>query len=190
MSLAEPKMQSTGQAGPEINRDLEILFGKATELVREANRLRSTLDALTGGAQGSPPASGSDGESGGTGTSGVKMPTYVTPVRLAGSAEIENTEDAFTSVDPGAPSDAVSYIIRFGIDSTDNADVSALLWRTESGAAEVPCVEVDSDEDDASPRIVYEVIPASGGSFEYLFNNTSATTQGWFVEYLGYYSLT
>jgi hypothetical protein len=112
--------------------------------------------------------------------------TYETPVTLAGSGEATSTEDAWTTLSAGAPSGARYAIIRFGIDSTDDADVANLKWRTESGAAEIPCVEVDSDQDDAAPRIAYFVTLDGAGQFQYLFTNTSATTITWSIQYVGY----
>lgn len=185
--ITEPQMQSTGQAGPPINRDLEVLFEKVREMVRAVNGLQTMVDALTAGNTGSPPST-TNTDTEGTGGVSTETPfgiTYETPVVLAGFGETEDTEDAWTTLASPAPSGKLPLIL-FEISSTDNADVGSLLWRTESGAAEIPCVAVDSDEDDAQPRIWYFIVPDSDGNFEYIFNNDSSTTIDWKIYYLGY----
>lgn len=111
-------------------------------------------------------------------------PIYVTPASLADQGA--GTEGAWTTLTPSAPSGARYATIIFEVRSTDDADVGKLEWRTESGAAEIMAVEVNSDEDDAQPRIVFFVPLTSGGSFQYFFTNTSTTTIDWSITYVGY----
>lgn len=58
--------QSTGQAGPEVNRDLEILFAAVNDLIRCVAKVATYLESKSGGTFGSNAASGETG-AGGTG---------------------------------------------------------------------------------------------------------------------------
>lgn len=185
MSLAEAKMQSTGQGGPEVNRDIEVLFDKINELVRDNNSLRETIGGLSGGSTGTPPpASGNTGATSDPGDSFV--PTYATMATLADQGT--GTENAWTTVASGAPAGSRFAIIIFEVSSTDDADVGDLKWRTSSGAAEILAVYVNGDEDDASPRMMCFVPLTASGDLDYKFTNTSATTINWLITYCGYVS--
>jgi hypothetical protein len=122
--LPETKLQSTGQAGPEVNRDLEVLSGRLNEAIRLLNEMEKTLGSLTGGSTGSPPPSGG-GDTGGGSDSGVAARINpVTPTSVASGT----TTAASASVDCSAvvPASATYAWIRtriFGDNSSDNATI-------------------------------------------------------------------
>lgn len=75
-SIAPVDKQSTGQAGPEIDRDLEVLFLAINQLARCVAKIAQFLDSLTMGGFGSGSAAGSldIGSQGGAQGSGGTTP--------------------------------------------------------------------------------------------------------------------
>lgn len=133
-------------------------------------------------------AVGVDSDEGGdeTGAFGFN-PTPDTAAVIAGNGESEDTEDAWTTVSAGAPTGARFAKIRFRVSSTDNNDDGDLKWRTDSSGAESPimaeCVALEAD----AQEITFDwVTLTDGGTFDYKFTNTSATTIDWNITYCGY----
>lgn len=117
--IPTPKMQSTGQAGPEVNRDLEVLFDSVGHVIRCLSKLREFANNVSQGAfGGGEGGAGGDEEPGNTqqgttplrGLSGNFMyldPSSNTtlPEQFAGIAYIEPSaaiEVTLPSPEPGA----------------------------------------------------------------------------------------
>lgn len=97
------------------------------------------------------------------------------------------TEDAWTTVASGAPSEARFAKILFRVNSTDNNDDGDLKWRTDSASIASPSlVECVALADDARDSVIDWVTLDSSGSFQYLFTNTSGTSIDWSITYCGY----
>lgn len=61
------EQQSTGQAGPEVNRDLEVLFLTVNQLVRCVGKVADFLDSVNNGSSGGGSFGGGGGNNGGGG---------------------------------------------------------------------------------------------------------------------------
>ena len=72
---------STGQAGPEINRDLETLFKAVNQLIRCVSKVADFADAQSGGAFQGGSGSGTSGTEGG----GLGLPNGNRPVQYVES---------------------------------------------------------------------------------------------------------
>jgi hypothetical protein len=189
MSLAEPKMQSTSQAGPEINRDLEILFGKATELVRAVNALQTTVDALAGGSTGAPPSSTEPPPSEGQDNTPTLPTTEASATVLAGTGEPEDTEDAWTTVPSGVPAGATMVLVEGRMWSTNDDAGGTVEVRTENGSQEITLAVIRADgTSDADRESVgwYPLPVDADGDIQYKAN-TTAGTLGWSLKRLGYW---
>lgn len=188
--IPEAKIQSTGQAGPQVNRDLEVLFERLNLTIRELNSLSDTVLALTGGSKGSPVSPVTDPGGGGGTTIQQTFPVYeASGTVLAGTGESVSTENAWTTVVSGAPSGSRFAIIQFRMWSANDDAGGALLFRKESGAQEITAAVVradgTSDSDRDSYPIVFVELTASGG-FDYRANETAGDV-GWSVRRLGYW---
>lgn len=112
------------------------------------------------------------------------LPVYATSASLVDQST--GTENAWTTLASTAPADARFAIIIFEVSATDDADIGDLKFRQASGEAEVNTVYVNSDQDDASPRMMCFVPLDASGQFQYNFTNTSVTTINWSIWYTGY----
>lgn len=182
-------MQSTGQGGPEVNRDLEVLFGRLNDAIRELNALRATQDAITGGSGGSPPPPGGDG-----GTSGGTGDVPFLPVYESSATTIYDqgtgTEDSWqNNVSAGAPSGARFAIVQFQMNSDTDTDDYDMNWRTESGAQEILVGKIlpgaDSDSGNNDVNTWYFVKLTASGTFDYRVNS-NAGSLNWSIKRLGY----
>lgn len=76
------KMQSTGQAGPEVNRDIEVLFQTANDLIRCVGKLAVFANQVTSGGFATGEGFGGGGSGGsGPGGTGPQGPGGATPGR-------------------------------------------------------------------------------------------------------------
>lgn len=183
--IEEAKIQSSGQAGPEVNRDLEIIFGKVNEAVRAINTLQSTVSAITGGSNGAPPSVTDPGAPPGD-DSGFQI------VYEASAAAIDDqstgVEDAWETVASGVPSGARWAIIQFEINSDDYLDDVKMYFRKQSGAQEIKVLDItpggDVEMDHRDPMVWYFVEVTGTGTFDYKVDTTS--TPNWAIRRLGY----
>lgn len=117
--IPTPKMQSTGQAGPEVNRDLEVLFDSVGHVIRCLSKLKDFANNVSQGSFGNGdgtaggeenPGSATQGTSSLRGLSGNFMyldpsSNMTLPEQFAGIAYIEPSaaiEVTLPSPEPGA----------------------------------------------------------------------------------------
>ncbi len=183
MTISEVKLQSTGQAGPEVNRDLETLSEKLNQAIRETADLRKILDGLTGGSSGTPPPpSGDNGDDGGTSGYPFDLVYETSRTTLAGTAEGTATEDAWTTLASGVT--ARYALIQFYCDGNGDTDQGTMKWRTESGSQEITAHELAQDyQTHWSPPFIVKLTAA--GNFDYR-TDTTAGAFTWKIYRLGY----
>src|SRR4051812_45062946 len=102
----EIKIQSTGQAGPEVNRDLEVLFSNVNGILRCVAKLASFADSLSAGGfgPGNGTAGSIDPNSGGNLGRQGQAPGFNPPLRIASGSDFTINEAFFGTVmvDPTA----------------------------------------------------------------------------------------
>jgi len=187
MPLPEVKLQSTGQAGPEVNRDLEVLQGRLNDALRMLNEMEKTLGSLTGGSSGSPPPVG--GDEGGGDTGGGNGNGKITPIAPT-SVATGNTTAAWATADISAsvPSWATLAWVRDHIFGDNSADNAVIQYRRDSGSSTREGSEINptgaaQSADDSGFRWI-EII---NGSFDYQVSGSlNAAAGAWEIDLEGY----
>lgn len=126
-----PQKISTGQAGPEVNRDLETIFATLKDMIRCQKRIKLVLDAISQGAFTSGGTFTIGGGSGSGGTGG----TIIIP-QGSGSRPFVVYSD---SNDFTLPTGFVGIVY---IDAT--ADIEVTLSDTPGAADEITIINTSS----------------------------------------------
>ena len=99
------------------------------------------------------------------------------------ATQATGTQNAWTKIHSGAPTNAGFAKIMFEIASTSNTDVAEFFWRGAAGVISRASI-VSGDEDDAQPRVI-DYPDLSAGEFEYLVD-VDAGSPNWSIRYMGY----
>jgi hypothetical protein len=187
LEVQEPKMQSTGQGGPEVNRDLEVLFETLIKMLRGVQGMTTALQILTSGSSG-----GTTGGSPPPPTTGGSTPssfvlTHEDAVILAGTGETEDTEDAWTTVDAGAPADAVYVLLQVLLDGDADTHGGEFWVRQANTEPETLMARIvftsDSGDVNYAPIVIQKI--NGDGNIDYLADTTTSQFT-WKLQRVGY----
>ena len=181
--IAGVKLQSSSQAGPEVNRDLETLADRMNQVIREAADMRRILDGLTGGSSGTPgpPTGGNTGGGGGTASPGI---TTVSPALV----DSDTATMAWATYTPTIPGSATHVILWCNAVVRVSGDDLVMRVRADSSADPRNVIvidNVDSDGDSVNPSLEV-LVPLSSGSFDLEVTGTLSAGASWQVYLHGY----